>query len=55
MQWNFIPNSLSPIEMSERGINLSGGQKARVELCRAVYANRDIVLLDDPLGELQEL
>jgi len=37
-------------EIGERGINLSGGQKARVALARAVYSDKDIVLLDDPLS-----
>ncbi|KAF4123187.1 ABC-type bacteriocin/lantibiotic exporter [Geosmithia morbida] len=36
--------------VGERGISLSGGQKARVSLARAVYARADIVLLDDILS-----
>eukprot|EP00505_MAST-04D_sp_SCG-Rhode-Island_P001890 Stramenopile-MAST_4_protein_1890 len=37
-------------EIGERGVNLSGGQKARVSLARAVYADADVILLDDPLS-----
>ncbi|XP_069939625.1 multidrug resistance-associated protein 1 isoform X2 [Cherax quadricarinatus] len=37
-------------EIGEKGINLSGGQKQRVSLARAVYADTDIYLLDDPLS-----
>lgn len=37
-------------EIGEKGINLSGGQKARVALARAAYANADVYLLDDPLS-----
>merc|ERR1711871_636191 len=37
-------------EIGERGINLSGGQKCRVSLGRACYANKDIVILDDILS-----
>ena len=33
-----------------QGINLSGGQKQRVSLARAVYADRDLYFLDDPLS-----
>uniref|UniRef100_A0A8C9WC66 ATP-binding cassette sub-family C member 5 n=1 Tax=Scleropages formosus TaxID=113540 RepID=A0A8C9WC66_SCLFO len=37
-------------EIGERGLNLSGGQKQRISLARAVYSNKDIYLLDDPLS-----
>ena len=45
-------------EIGERGVNLSGGQKARVGLARAAYASSlpaseggaQLVLLDDPLS-----
>ncbi|KAJ3394478.1 hypothetical protein HDU92_006863 [Lobulomyces angularis] len=37
-------------EIGEKGINLSGGQKLRVNLARCVYYNSDIVLMDDPLS-----
>ncbi|KAJ1679682.1 hypothetical protein EV182_001553, partial [Spiromyces aspiralis] len=37
-------------EIGEKGINLSGGQRARVALARAVYARADVYLLDDPLS-----
>jgi len=37
-------------EIGEKGINLSGGQKARISLARAVYGGADVYLLDDPLS-----
>lgn len=37
-------------EIGERGITLSGGQKARINLARAVYADKEIILLDDVLS-----
>lgn len=37
-------------EVGERGVTLSGGQKARINLARAVYADKDIILLDDVLS-----
>ena len=38
--------------MGERGINLSGGQKQRISIARAVYADADVYLFDDPLSAL---
>jgi ATP-binding cassette subfamily C (CFTR/MRP) protein 4 len=38
--------------IGERGLNISGGQKARFSLARAVYADKDLYLLDDPLSAL---
>lgn len=39
-------------EIGERGINMSGGQKQRIQLARAMYADADIYLLDDPFSAL---
>lgn len=36
--------------LGERGVNVSGGQKARIALARACYSDCDIYLLDDPLS-----
>jgi len=36
--------------IGEKGVNVSGGQKARIALARAVYRRADVVLLDDVLA-----
>ena len=37
-------------EIGERGVNLSGGQKAWISLARALYSDAELYLLDDPLS-----
>jgi ATP-binding cassette, subfamily C (CFTR/MRP), member 1 len=44
-----LPNG-EHTEIGERGITLSGGQKARVALARVVYHQADVSLVDDPLS-----
>lgn len=38
--------------IGERGVVLSGGQRARVSMARALYSDADIYLLDDPLSSV---
>ncbi|XP_026467356.1 probable multidrug resistance-associated protein lethal(2)03659 [Ctenocephalides felis] len=47
--FELLPNGDHSI-VGERGVSLSGGQRARVNLARAVYRKADIYLLDDPLS-----
>ena len=39
-------------EIGEKGLNLSGGQKARISIARAIYSDSDIYIFDDPLSAL---
>jgi ATP-binding cassette, subfamily C (CFTR/MRP), member 4 len=36
--------------VGDRGVQCSGGQKARLSLARAIYCNAQILILDDPLS-----
>ncbi|OLY82777.1 Metal resistance protein YCF1 [Smittium mucronatum] len=47
--FSLLPNG-DKSEIGEKGTNLSGGQKARLGLARAVYSRSDVYLLDDPLS-----
>ncbi|ETP29613.1 hypothetical protein F442_21248 [Phytophthora nicotianae P10297] len=42
-------------EIGERGINLSGGQKARIALARACYSDASVFLLDSPLSAVDAI
>jgi ABC-type bacteriocin/lantibiotic exporter with double-glycine peptidase domain len=39
-------------EIGEQGINLTGGQKARIGLARAIYQDKDIYIMDNPISAL---
>ncbi|EGZ28989.1 hypothetical protein PHYSODRAFT_322581 [Phytophthora sojae] len=42
-------------EIGQKGVNISGGQKARVCLARACYSDADILLLDSPLAAVDAI
>ncbi|ETV79145.1 hypothetical protein H257_07232 [Aphanomyces astaci] len=42
-------------EIGQKGINLSGGQKARISLARACYSDADIFILDSPLSAVDAI
>lgn len=47
--FEMLPNG-DQTEIGERGITVSGGQKQRLNIARAIYFNSDLVLMDDPLS-----
>ncbi|KAG1703501.1 hypothetical protein DVH05_007448 [Phytophthora capsici] len=42
-------------EIGERGVNLSGGQQARIALARACYSNSSVYILDSPLSAVDAI
>jgi ABC-type multidrug transport system fused ATPase/permease subunit len=46
---DMLPNG-DLTEIGERGITISGGQKQRLNIARAIYFDADIILMDDPLS-----
>jgi len=48
-----FPEGLNKI-ITENGKNISGGQQQRIAIARAIYKNADLILLDEPLNELDE-
>ncbi|KAF2023302.1 vacuolar metal resistance ABC transporter-like protein [Setomelanomma holmii] len=49
----FLPDG-DQTEVGERGVSLSGGQKARISLARAVYSRAGVYLLDDCLSAVDQ-
>lgn len=47
--FDMLPNG-DLTEIGERGITVSGGQKQRLNIARAIYFDADIILMDDPLS-----
>jgi ATP-binding cassette subfamily C (CFTR/MRP) protein 1 len=47
--FDMLPNG-DMTEIGERGITVSGGQKQRLNIARAIYFDADIILMDDPLS-----
>ncbi|KAI9671553.1 MAG: hypothetical protein M1817_003605 [Caeruleum heppii] len=46
---DMLPNG-DQTEIGERGITISGGQKQRLNIARAIYFDAEMILMDDPLS-----
>ena len=50
----FLPYIDSKKMMGERGIKISGGERQRIGLARAIYDNKEIIILDEPFSALDK-
>lgn len=50
----FIPYLNSEKIMGERGIKISGGERQRIGLARAIYDDKEIIILDEPFSALDK-
>ena len=50
----FIPFINSKKMMGERGIKISGGERQRIGLARAIYDDKEIIILDEPFSALDK-
>lgn len=51
----FGANTLCVKVVNEEGIDLSGGQKQKIAIARALYKNANVVILDEPTSALDAL
>ena len=49
-----MPDKSSTL-VGERGMSLSGGQRARLGLARAIYSQPEVILMDDPLSAVDAI
>ena len=50
----FIPHLDSEEIMGERGIKISGGERQRIGIARAIYDDKEIIILDEPFSALDK-
>lgn len=55
MEWfNNLPNGFETI-LGEKGVNISTGQKQRLNIIRGILANKDVYFFDEPSSNLDEI